>query len=286
MKRAAGVCLVLLGFAGCAGEPEVRSYELQGQILGIRADDGEVLVKHGDIEGFMPAMTMPFKVQDDALLEGKKPGDLVTATLQVTDTEGILTTLTTTGHAPLDTSPPPEMMTPLEVLTEGDPVPQEIFFDQDGKARPMASFKGRTVALTFTYTNCPMPNFCPLMDRNFAEVQEAVQASPELGHVQLLSVTIDPAIDTPEVLKAHAATLDADPSVWTFVTGDEANLSRFAALFGVAIVRNENDPIDISHTLRTAVIAPDGTLVKSYSGNAWTPADLIADLKAVPAPVN
>ena len=90
----------------------------------------------------------------------------------------------------------------------------------------------------------------------------------------------------PAILKAHAATLKADPAMWTFLTGDEANLSHFAAQFGLAVVRNDKDANDISHTLRTVVIDGDGKIVKTFSGNSWTPAELLASLKAVPAPAH
>ena len=286
MTRIAAAVVTLATIAACSPQAPPKQYELKGQILGINAAAHEMLVKHGDIPGFMPAMTMPYKVQDDALLKDRQPGDLITATLVVGEKDGILSAVTTTGHAPIDQPPPAEMLAPIEVLTEGRPVPEEILFDQDGKARPMSSFRGHTLAMTFIYTRCPMPDFCPLMDRNFAAVQGSLKKLPELAGVRLLSVTIDPKTDTPPVLKAHAKTLRADPQIWSFLTGDENNLSHFAAQFGLAVVRNDKDSTDISHTLRTVVIDPEGKLVKSYSGNSWTPSELLADLKAVSAPAH
>ncbi|MGE0392151.1 MAG: SCO family protein [Vicinamibacterales bacterium] len=283
MKTMCALLLASLAAGACSKPAPAKRYELTGQILGLRPEARELMVKHDDIKGFMPAMTMPYKVSDLSLLEGKAPGDLITATLEVGENQGILTAITKTGHADLPAAPEEQMLTPMAVLVEGDAVPEEILFDQDGKARPVSSFKGKTVALTFTYTRCPMPDFCPLMDRNFATVQVALKKSPELAHVRLASVTIDPAHDTPAVLKAHAATLKADPAVWTFLTGDEINLSHFAAQFGLSVMRNDKDPSDISHTLRTVVIGPDGKIAKTFSGNHWTPAELLASLKAVPA---
>lgn len=286
MPRLAGIVLVALGVsAGCSrGSSPAKQYELKGQILGVRADAHELLVRHGDIPGFMPAMTMPYKVKDDALLKDKEAGDLITATLVVDEATGVLSSITKTGHAAIDQPPPAETLSPIEVLTEGQMVPEEILFDQDGKARPISSFAGHVVAMTFIYTNCPMPDFCPLMDRNFAAVQGSLKKSPELAGVRLLSVTIDPVRDKPPVLKAHAQKLKADPQIWSFLTGDETNLSHFAAQFGLAVVHNDTDQTDISHTLRTVIIGPDGKLVKTYTGNSWTPSELLADLKAASAP--
>ena len=279
------ILLLALLPGACSRSAPTKTYQLTGQILGILPDAREMLVKHDDIKGFMPAMTMPYKVKDPSLLEGKVAGDLITATLEVNDSSGVLTAITKTGHADIEPTPATQTLSPIKVLTEGDTIPEEILFDQDGKARPFSSFRGHTVALTFIYTTCPMPDFCPLMDRNFATVQVALKRSPELSHVRLASVTIDPVRDTPAILKDHAAKLKADPALWSFLTGDEANLSHFAAQFGLAIVRNDKDANDISHTLRTVVIDADGKIVKTFSGNSWTPAELLASIKAVPAPV-
>lgn len=273
--------------AACSRAPQPRQYELKGQILGIKAEESEVLIKHEDIKGFMPGMTMPFKVKDAKVLEGKKPGDLVTATLVVADTDAYVSTLITTGHAPLDVPPPPETASSgFELLKEGEPVPDQLLIDQDGKPRPLSSLRGHRVALTFTYTRCPMPSFCPLMDRNFAEIQRSIKRTPALADVRLLSVSFDPQFDTPAVLKQHARKLQADPLLWNFVTGDRDDITRFAARFGVTVERAEQNPVDITHNLRTAIIDPQGRLVKVHTGNSWTPADVVADLKAIAAAGN
>ena len=270
--------------AAACSSPAPREYQLTGQILGLKPEAREVLVKHDEIEGFMAAMTMPYKVKDLALLEGRQPGDLITATLLVSESEGVLSSIIKTGSAPLDQPPPAETVTPIEVLIAGEPLPEALLVDQTGTARAFSSFRGHRLALTFIYTTCPMPDFCPLMDRNFAAVQNLIEKSPAMSDVRLLSITIDPARDTPPILAAHAARLKADPVVWSFLTGDEAELSRFAAQFGLAVVRNGDDPSDIAHTLRTAVIDAEGRLSKTHTGNSWTPAELFADLSAVPAP--
>jgi protein SCO1/2 len=130
-----------------------------------------------------------------------------------------------------------------------------------------------------------MPTFCPLLDRNFAAVQKKLQTDPSLaklkGRVQLVSVSFDPQVDTPAVLKQHAETLGADRRVWTFLTGDRDQIDRFASRFGVQVVRAANNPRDITHNLRTAIVGADGTLVKIYTGNEWTPDQLLADLKGL-----
>jgi protein SCO1/2 len=131
-----------------------------------------------------------------------------------------------------------------------------------------------------------MPDFCPLMDRNFQALQREIKKTPALADVRLVSVSFDPQFDTPPVLKAHAGRVQADPLVWSFVTGERDEIARFAARFGVSIDRAEQNPVDITHNLRTAVIDPEGRLVKVHTGNSWTPAEILADLKATPAATN
>jgi protein SCO1 len=280
--RMVSLTLVAL-LAACNREPPARQYELQGQILGIDPSRNEVLIKHGAIAGFMPAMTMPFTVKDKGLLSGKEAGDLVTATLVVTDLNAHLSTLTRTGHAAIEAGAVPN--TP-HILLPGEPVEDAALIDEQGKPRPFAGFKGHRVALTFIYTRCPLPEFCPLMDRHFATVQKTIAGEKELRDVRLVSVTLDPEFDTPAVLSQHAERLKADPDVWTFLTGEPSAVTKFALQFGIFTERDLGTGANLTHNLRTAVVDADGRIVKVHSGRDWTPADLVADLKATPAPAH
>ena len=274
------ICLAMLAaVAACSRAPEPRRYEVRGQILSVDSGRQEVLMKHEDIKGFMPAMTMPYKVQDSALLQGKQPGDLVTATLVVEEANAYLSTLTTTGRAPLDAAPAGPAITASDVLQEGDLVPDDPLVDQTGAPRPLGSLRGHRLALTFIYTRCPLPDFCPLMDKQFKAVQEAISRTPELADVRLVSATLDPEFDTPQVLQQHAKTLGADTRTWSFVTGNRDEVLAFAKRFGV-ITEAGDASAPVVHNLRTAIIDADGRLVKTYSGNDWSPADLLADIRA------
>jgi len=121
------------------------------------------------------------------------------------------------------------------------------------------------------------------MNRHFAVVQKAIAADRELADARLVSVTLDPAYDTPAVLKAHARAFGADPAIWSFLTGEPSEVARFGQQFGIDAQADPETPSQIVHNLRTMLIGPDGRLVKSYTGNDWTPSDLLADLKASPA---
>jgi protein SCO1/2 len=256
--------------AGCARGAE---YELRGQVLAVDRARNELTIKHGDIRGFMPGMTMPFKVKDATLLEGRTPGDLVTATLVVRDNSAYLSSVTVTGHAPLAEAPPERRM---NILEPGAAVPDVKLTDDSGASRSLSEWRGRVVAVTFIYTRCPLPDFCPRMDQNFAAVQRAVLADPQLrDRVSLLSVSFDPQFDTPQVLAAHARRAGADPRVWRFVTADRSTVEAFAGEFGVAVFREGTGAEGITHNLRTGIIKPDGTLATILNGTDWTPAALI-----------
>jgi protein SCO1/2 len=286
MRYAFVPLLALLALPACGRAPDAsaRTYELQGQILAVRPERSEVVIKHQDIENFMPGMTMPFTVKDASLLTGKERGDLVTATLVVGETHAYLTTLTKTGHEDVtEPAPPPPA---AGVLTTGQAVRDAPLVDQDDEPRAFSSFKGHRLAVTFIYTRCPLPDFCPLMDKHFASIQNTIASTPALADVRLLTVTLDPEFDRPAILKAYARRRNADPSIWTFLTGDPVEVNRFATQFGLYVEHNPQNPIDITHNLRTAVIDPDGRVVTVHNGNSWTPAELVADLTAAPAPTH
>jgi protein SCO1 len=271
--------MVLAALASACSNP-ARQYELKGQVLAVDAEKRTLTIRHDDIEGFMPAMTMPFTVRDARLLEGRLPGDLVRATLVVSDTEAYLTSVERVGHVELtEAEPPPGAAAPIAVA--GDEAPDADLVDETGRPRRLSDWRGSVVAVTFIYTRCPVPNFCPLMDRNFLAVQRALDADPHLGRrARLLSVSFDPEFDTPEILAAHARRLGADPARWSFVTGARDQLDPFAARFGVTTIRDDATDWEIVHNLRTAVIDPQGRIVTVFSGNEWTPTELLQVMRA------
>jgi protein SCO1 len=270
--------------AACGSRSPNRTYAVEGQIIAVTPDRNEATVKHGEIKGLMPAMTMPYKIKAKAELDAVKPGDIIDATLVIVENDAYLTKVRRIGEAPIEQAPPETTVATsaasgFELLKPGEAVPDSTFVDQDGKKRKFSAFRGSTVILTFIYTKCPIPTFCPMMDRHFVTLQEHFRDDPALKKVHLVTVSFDPVTDTPPVLKAHARELKADLTRWTFLTGDRDEIDRFAARFGLSVARAPNDARDITHNLRTAIISPDGTLRKMYTGNEWTPRDILEDLK-------
>jgi protein SCO1/2 len=269
-----------LALTRCAAEPD-RTYPLRGQILGIEQPrpDGrrQLTVKHEDIPNFMPAMTMPYAVQEPA--ERVQAGDLVTATLVVNPGgEVYLTNLKKTGHAELPAGAGPVKI--MDVMKPGDEVPGDSLQDQAGVARKLSDWRGQALAVTFVYTRCPLPDFCPMLDRRFGELQRALAADLQLGdRVHLVSVSFDPAHDTPAVIQAHAKARGADPRTWSYLTGTPDAIGRFTSRFGVSTIADTNTAETFTHNLRTAVIDRKGRLVKIHSGNEWTVETLLAELR-------
>ena len=152
--------------------------------------------------------------------------------------------------------------------------------DQAGTTRRLSDWRGQALAVTFVYTRCPLPDFCPLLDRRFGELQRAITADAGLrDRVHLVSVSFDPAHDTPAVIQGHAKTQGADPRTWSYLTGPPAAIDQFTSRFGVSTIADKNTAETFTHNLRTAVIDRKGRLVMIHSGNEWTVDTLLADLR-------
>jgi protein SCO1/2 len=279
-RRREAALALMLAAAGTACTLGARTDDLQGQVLAIDRERREVLISHEAIPDVMPAMTMPFRVEDAAILDGARPGDLIRARLVIRGADARLASLDRIGTASITAEGAAPAPTRVALLQPGDLVPAARFVDQDGRARTVADWRGRATALTFIYTRCPLPTFCPLVDRRFAALQRTIAGDASLrGRVRLVSISFDPAYDTPEILRAHAAALDADPEVWTFLTGAPDDIDRFALRFGVGVTRD--DAATFTHTLSTAVLGPDGTLAALHAGTEWTPRQVLDELAAV-----
>lgn len=280
-------CAALVIFGACKAE-SARTYPVRGQVTAVNIapnrPDGrrELTVKHDDIAGFMPAMTMGYSVKDPALLDGISPGDLFTATLVLDGSDLYLTNLKKTGRADLPADARPVKI--LDVMNPGDEVPDDPLQDQAGTTQRLSDWRGRALAVTFVYTRCPLPDFCPLMDRRFADLQRAIAADVRLrDRVHLVSVSVDPAHDTPAVIRAHAHARGADPRTWSYLTGAPGAIDRVASRFGVSAMPDNDSAQTITHNLRTAVIDPRGRLRTIHSGNDWTVDGLLAELREASA---
>lgn len=253
--------------------PTTQTFEVRGQIRNLDVANKMVRITHEAIPDYMPAMTMPFVVKDTALLTGLSAGDSVQFQLAVTDDDSWIAHIEKVADDSANVSPvadaPNASLQDREVerVQIGEVVPDFKLLDQDGHPVHLSDFRGKAVVLTFIYTRCPLPNFCPLMSRNFADLEKRL-SKEFAGNYQLLSISMDSEFDTPLVLKEYASRYGANTQDWTFATGDSGQIETVARLMGLYFVK-ENGLI--SHDLRTALIGPDGRLVHLWKSNVWTP---------------
>src|SRR5689334_7924877 len=269
------VCLFVAIFSSCRRSNE-KHFEFKGKIVAVDVDKHQVTVSHEDIKCYMPGMTMPFTVRDPIDLRELGPNDMLTATLVVDGTHIWLQDLIVT-RVNNDTSAPPS----VAMAKEGDEVPNFTLRNQNNREIHVRDYRGKALLLTFIYTRCPVPEYCTLMSDNFAQIDRALGQDPELyGKTHLLSISIDPAYDTPEVLKsygaAHTERYEQETFAhWEFAGGTTEQVKKIAEYFGLTYFP-QND--QIIHALRTVIISPDGKVTKIYSGNDWKPQDVIQEM--------
>jgi protein SCO1/2 len=276
---AAPVTLTFLFSISCRSNTEERRFEIKGKVESVDRSANQVTIAHQDIPGFMPAMTMPFKVKDPAVLSYISPGDEITATLVVKNHRSWLEDIVASRSQPAPEAS--KTIGPREPQP-GDVVPDFSLINQDGKPIHLNQYRGRALLLTFIYTRCPLPDFCPLMSSNFAEIHKELQKEPALyPPVHLLSISIDTDYDTPKVLRNYGMTYLGDAGQkgfqqWEFACGNAEQVKAVADFFGL-IYKQEQD--QIVHSLRTVIIGPDGKVLKVYRGNEWKPLEVLSELR-------
>jgi protein SCO1/2 len=266
---------LLLASSACSHR---KTYPLQGEVRGKDLTTNEVTVNHDDIPGFMPAMTMPYKVKNTAMLQELQPGDKIAAEVVVSQdgNDYWLEDVRITDESRRGKVKPVES----HMLMPGEKVPNVPLVNQDGQTIRLKDFAGKAVLVTFIYTRCPVPTFCPRLSSQFARIHNELKTTPnENSKTHLLTISFDPKYDTPAVLRKYGlAYLEGDASgfsQWDFASTKEADMRRLAQAFGLDYQEQDNQ---ISHTMNIALIAPDGTLVKSWS-TEWTADELLKALR-------
>ena len=286
------ILLAVVLVAGChrsahpgaqsAGDSSYKLYKLRGKIVFTDPSTGNITVSHDAIPGFMDAMTMPYRVKNANILGDLHPGDVITADLMVSqrdDADTFLDHIVVVAQGKPDYKPAVEYHVP----SPGDKVPGFRLRNQDGRTIDLERFRGKELLITFIYTRCPLPNFCPRVTRQFAEINRQLASDPALyNRTHLLCVSFDPANDTPERLRAYGVTyIGSDArdafSHWDFAVPDKETLGKMARFFDVGITEEADSTI--THTLSTTLVGADGKVVQFYPGNDWTVDQVVADVK-------
>jgi protein SCO1/2 len=249
---------------------EVARYPARGTIRKINLGTSSAVIAHEAIPGYMEAMAMEFNVAGEHELEGLQPGDVVTFRLSVEPARSWIDQLHKVGTAPIAAGLPE----PESALATHTPAPDCALVDSGGRHFQVTDYRGQVLVISFIFTRCPLPDFCPRMSSRLAELPGALSDAGARWH--LLSISFDPEYDTPERLAAYGAGFGADPARWTFAMGEERAVLEFGAAFGLAVQRTG---AGFEHNLRTVVIDPRGRVAHIFSGNTWTTAELAAEVR-------
>jgi protein SCO1/2 len=277
------VALALLSCGRSTNSDErADHYDTRGVVRGFSPDRSTIEIQHENIPDFMPSMTMPFVTRDPKQIADLRTGDAISFRMAVAKKDFWIENVKKIRREDVNVAEP-KRTSPVSAdrdarLTEGDKMPPFTLTNQNGERISLDTFHGNSLVLTFVFTRCPVPNFCPRMSNNFGELQETIKSSTgTLANARLLSVTLDPAYDTPKILSDYAAFHHADSKIWSFATGDEKEIDSLTRAFSVY---RQNEGGTISHGLATALINKEGRIDKIWRGNAWTPAEIIKEIQA------
>lgn len=277
-----------------AGEPAgsdfeasagAQRYDLKGRVVSVNKEKKVASIAHDEIPGFMEAMTMDFRIREDWVWDVLAEGAEIRAELVVDNSKGEYWL----EKPRIVASSVPDKSLPVreDAAIEGKKIIDFSLIGHDGKPVSPADFKGKAWAITFIYTECPLPEFCILMSRNFSDLANRLATDEALKeNTSLLSISFDPAKDTPEKLNQYRLgylgkdSPAADTGIWRLAVGEDAKVRKIADFFGLRYEVDAADKTQFNHSLRTIVVAPDGTIRKVFTGNDWTVDDLLAQLKA------
>ena len=262
---------------------DVKTFHVRGRV--VSTDKTHVTLDHEAIPGFMEAMTMAYKLKDPTVVSELHPGDRITATMLVhRDPNGAfsdaeLDQIVVIAQARPDYKPTVQYHVP----TPGDTVPDFKLLNQNGKIIHLSQFRGKAVLLTFIYTRCPLADFCPRMSRNFAQIDQALAQNPKLYNTtHLLSISFDPAYDTPAVLRSYGGAYTGRFTKehfdhWDFAAPLTNELPALTQFFNVGVTPGDNR--SLTHSLSTVLIGRDGKILAWFPSNEWQPAEVLAQLK-------
>lgn len=272
----------------CLGVPVAGAddrYAVTGIVVDVRPETRTFVASIDAIPGFMTAMVMPFTVHDTAELRGLSRGSQVQFTLVVTASTSWAERVTIRRVENLEQDPLAARRLALiqeftraragRTVPPGASVPDFQLIDQKRRPVTLSAFKGRVVAINFTYTTCQLPDFCLRIVNHFGALQR--RFASELGSdLVFLTISFDPARDQPDVLDRYAAQWKPNHDTWRFLTGPIGDVRRVLEFFGMSAFMNEGL---MDHGLRTAIVGRDGRLVANLEGNQYS-TDQLGDVIA------
>jgi len=254
-----GTAVEPLSSAGPSNRDE-QTFTAKGVVKELKPEGRSVLVSHEAISNFMASMTMPFKVKEPEQLAGLRAGDRISFLLHVTEAESWIGQIAKIGTVQLDEVRQPASPTATEgpKTRAGHPILAFKFTNELGQAVSLSDFRGQALAITFFFTRCPIPDYCPRLSKNFQMASRklcSLAGGPTNWH--FLSVSFDTETDSPRALKAYGEMYHYDPAHWSFLTGPAEKIGELARASDVSF---ERDGGSFNHNFRTLIIDPSGHL--------------------------
>jgi protein SCO1/2 len=261
-----------------------KHFTLRGKVISVDRAAKTATVEHGDIPGYMDAMTMPFPVRQDEVWDVLTPGSEIHADLVVDNANARywLENISVSAPPNANQAAPPVNENVAQV---GQKAPDFSLINQDGKRITLADFHGKALAITFIYRECPLPDYCIKMSKNFSDLANQLSADKDAkDKIRLLSISFDPERDTPEKLKEYGtgylgSAQKPDFTIWQLAVGSDKEVRAIADFFGLQYEVDQNNKAMINHSLVTAVVSPEGKVTKIFKGNDWTTGDLLRELR-------
>ena len=258
-----------------------RTFLARGVIEAIHPQKQIIVIRHGIITNYMAAMTMPFKVKNQSDLAGLQRGDEITFQLHVTDDSSWVDHFSKIGFVKL---PAPMTNSVAATPDEKFELLHYKFTNELGQAVSLSDFPGQALAITFFYTRCPLPDYCPRLSKNFAEASrklEAMTNAPANWH--FLSISFDPEFDSPAMLRAYGQSYQYDPAHWSFITGPKAQIGELARRSGVTFTSSDGA---IDHNFRTLIIDAAGHLQMVFPTTGDLSGQIVAEIIKAAAATN
>lgn len=276
---------IAIALLGCKKIDEsAQLYETRGVVRGFSPDRQIVEIEHETIPDFMPSMTMPFSSRNPKEIVNLGVGDAIAFRMIVTKRDFWIDRIRKVDRNEVQVAEPnaapPQTTNQSARLRDGDEMPVFSLTNQNGERVRLDTFRGRPFVLTFVFTRCPIPNFCPRMSSNFAELQGAIKTGTgPVAQTRLLSISLDPTFDGPSVLKEYGKHLQFDSFIWTFATGSETETNALTEAFSVY---RKTEGGTISHGLATVLIDKNGRIDKIWRGNGWTISEVVEAIEKLP----
>ena len=253
-----------------------KTFTVLGYIESIENDGSRLVIDHEEMPGYMPAMIMPFTVKNPAETHDLSPGDQIRFTYVAEPTRSWIEGIEKTGFK-RETKIESDKTPSSSILKPNDLLPDYAFLDQENREVRLSDYRGQTVAMTFVFTRCPVPEYCPAMMRNFGKVEETLGADPSAPDSwRLLTISFDPEYDTPEVMKRYGQAFGKKSENWNLLTSATLEpIEGIAKNVGLKFGKKDDSYL---HNLRTVVLDPDGRITKIFTDETWSPEELVQEI--------